>query len=147
MQNADLIAGLESTLTVVSSELKYKADIVRELTPLPTVPCILGQINQVFMNLLINAAQAIVDHGTITLRSGFNADEVWVEIADTGAGMSAEVAKRLFDPFFTTKPVGKGTGLGLSVSWDIVVNKHGGRIDVNSQSGQGATFRITLPKA
>ena len=97
------------------------------------------------MNLLINAAQAIPEHGSITLRSGFDGSEAWVEIADSGVGMSEETAKRLFDPFFTTKPVGQGTGLGLSVSWDIIVNKHGGKIDVKSQPGQGAAFRITLP--
>jgi len=143
--DADLLAGLESTLTVVWNELKYKADIVRELTPLPPVRCIPGQVNQVFMNLMINAAHAIDSHGNITLRSGSGNDEVWIEIADDGCGMTEEVRKHLFEPFFTTKPVGKGTGLGLSVSWDIIVNKHGGRIEVKSEPGKGSSFTIRLP--
>jgi signal transduction histidine kinase len=129
----------------VWSELKYKADVVRELMPLPPVRCIPGQINQVFMNLLVNAAQAIEGHGTITLRSGTDNTGIWIEIADNGGGMTEQVRKRLFEPFFTTKPVGKGTGLGLSVSWDIIVNKHGGSIDVKSELGKGTTFIIRLP--
>jgi hemerythrin-like metal-binding protein len=147
MVDADLLVGLESTLNVVSSQLKSKADIVRELTPLALVRCIPGQINQVLMNLLINAAQAIEGNGTITLRSGTDERYVWIEVADTGCGMSDEVRKRLFEPFFTTKPVGKGTGLGLSISWDIIVNKHGGRIDVESEPGKGSRFTLRLPIA
>jgi signal transduction histidine kinase len=145
MLDSDVLAGLESTLNVVWSELKYKADVVRELMPLPPVRCIPGQINQVFMNLLVNAAQAIEGHGTITLRSGTDNTGIWIEIADNGGGMTEQVRKRLFEPFFTTKPVGKGTGLGLSVSWDIIVNKHGGSIDVKSELGKGTTFIIRLP--
>jgi signal transduction histidine kinase len=142
---SDLLAGLESTLNVVWSELKCKADIVRELTPMPLVCCIPGQINQVFMNLLVNAAQAIQGHGTIMLRSGTNGKDVWIEIADTGSGMTPDICNRLFEPFFTTKPVGKGTGLGLSISWDIVVEKHGGHIDVKSEPGKGSCFTVRLP--
>jgi signal transduction histidine kinase len=145
MMDTDLLAGLESTLSVVSNELKSKADIVRELMPLPPVRCIAGQINQVLMNLLINATQAIEGHGTITLRSGSDGHGVWIEIGDTGSGMTEDVSKHLFEPFFTTKPVGKGTGLGLSISWDIIVNKHGGRIDVKSELGKGSSFTIWLP--
>ncbi len=145
MRSADLLAGLESTLKVVSNELKYKAEVVRELAPLPFVRCIPGQINQVFMNLLLNAAQAIEKRGTITLTSGHDDKGVWVAIADTGTGMTEEVRSHLFEPFFTTKPVGKGTGLGLSMSWDIVVNKHGGRIDVESTPGTGSRFTVWLP--
>lgn len=145
MQTSDLLAGLESTLNVVWNELKYKADVVRKLMPLPLVHCIPGQINQVFMNLLLNAAQAIEGHGTITLRNGTEGDEVWIEIADNGSGMTEETRKHLFEPFFTTKPIGKGTGLGLSVTWDIIVNKHGGRIDVQSEVGKGTRFTIWLP--
>jgi hemerythrin-like metal-binding protein len=145
MLDSDVLAGLESTLNVVWSELKYKADVVRELMPLPPVRCIPGQINQVFMNLLVNAAQAIEGHGTITLRSGTDNTGIWIEIADNGGGMTEQVRKRLFEPFFTTKPVGKGTGLGLSVSWDIIVNKHGGSIDVKSELDKGTTFTIRLP--
>jgi signal transduction histidine kinase len=147
MEQSDLLACLESTLDVIWSEIKDKAEVVRDLTPLPLVRCIPSQINQVLMNLLVNAAQSIEDRGTIVLRSGSDGDGVWIEIADNGVGMSDEVSKRLFEPFFTTRPVGKGTGLGLSISWDIIANKHGGRIEVKSSVGAGATFRIWLPTA
>ncbi|MFZ2853214.1 MAG: histidine kinase [Rhodocyclaceae bacterium] len=143
-QWADLHAGLESTLNVVWNEIKYKADIVREFGTLPLVECRPSQLNQVFMNLLVNAAQAIAERGTITLRSGCADGNVWISIGDTGKGIPPELLSRIFDPFFTTKPVGKGTGLGLSVSYGIV-DKHGGRIEVQSQAGQGSTFTICLP--
>jgi hemerythrin-like metal-binding protein len=143
---ADLLVGLESTLRVAANELKYKVDVIRQLTPLPLVRCSLGHINQVFMNLLVNAAQAVGAHGTIILRSGFDASNVWVEVTDTGSGISEEQLPHLFEPFFTTKPVGKGTGLGLSMSWDIIVNQHGGKIDVRSTPGQGSSFTIWLPR-
>jgi hemerythrin-like metal-binding protein len=145
MVQADLLEGLESTLNVVGNELKSKAKITRELTPLPPVRCIPGQINQVLMNTLINASQAIKDHGDIRLRSGSDDKGVWIEITDNGCGMTPEVLQHVFEPFYTTKPVGKGTGLGLSISWDIVVNKHGGRIDVKSEPGQGSSFTVWLP--
>jgi len=143
-QWADLHAGLESTLNVVSNEIKYKADVVRELGTIPLVECRPSQLNQVFMNLLVNAAQSIPEHGTITLRSGCANEDVWISISDTGQGIPPELLTRIFDPFFTTKPVGKGTGLGLSVSYGIV-DKHGGHIDVQSRPGQGTTFTIRLP--
>ena len=141
---ADLHAGLESTLNVVMSEIKYKADVVRQFGVLPRVECMPAQLNQVFMNMLVNATQSIPDHGTITLRSGCADDQVWISIADTGKGIPPELMTRIFDPFFTTKAVGKGTGLGLSVSYGIV-EKHGGRIDVESRPGHGSTFTIWLP--
>ena len=141
---ADLQAGLESTLNVVWNEIKYKAEIIRDFTLLPPVQCRPSQINQVFMNLLINAAQAIAERGHITLRSGRQEEQVWFSIADDGIGISPDIQARIFDPFFTTKPVGKGTGLGLSVSYGII-QKHGGRIEVNSQPGVGTTFTIWLP--
>ena len=143
-QQADLHAGLESTLNVAWNEIKFKADVVREFGTLPQVECRLSQINQVFMNMLVNAAQSIPEHGTITLRSGCADDKVWISISDTGKGIPPELMTSVFDPFFTTKAVGKGTGLGLSVSYGIV-DKHGGHIDVQSQPGQGATFTIWLP--
>jgi len=145
MQDSDLLAGLENTLNVLENELNSKVEVVRELAPLPPVRCIPGQINQVFMNLLLNAAQAIDTHGTITLQSDHDDKDVWIAIADSGCGMSEEVRKHLFEPFFTTRPIGKGTGLGLSVSWDIVVNKHHGRIDVESVPGKGSRFTVRLP--
>ena len=144
-QEADLNAGLESTLNVVWNELKYKAEVVREYGDLPRIRCLPGQLNQVFMNLLLNAAQAIEEHGTITLRSAREGDWIRIDIADTGHGMPPEVQKRVFEPFFTTKPVGKGTGLGLSLAYDIVVKKHGGRLELFSEPGEGTTFRIWLP--
>jgi two-component system NtrC family sensor kinase len=143
-QLADLHAGLESTLNVVWNEIKYKAEVIREFGTLPLVECRLSQLNQVFMNMLVNAVQSIPEHGTITLRSGCQGDMVWVSIADTGNGIPAALMNRIFDPFFTTKPVGKGTGLGLSVSYGIV-DKHGGHIDVSSVPGQGTVFTIWLP--
>jgi signal transduction histidine kinase len=146
-QEADINSGLESTLNVVSNELKYKADVVRQYGEIPAVRCIPAQINQVLVNLLVNAAQAIESHGTITVRSGVTRNEVWVEIEDTGKGMTPETQKRIFEPFFTTKPVGKGTGLGLSLSYDIVVKRHGGRFDVRSAPDQGSTIRLWLPVA
>ena len=144
-QESDLLRGLESTLNIVHNEIKYKAEVIKEYAGLPLVECIPSQINQVFMNLLVNAAQAIEKRGIITLRSGVNDDEVWIEVEDTGKGISQENLARIFDPFFTTKPVGKGTGLGLSLSYGIV-RKHGGRIEVKSTVSKGSRFRVWLPQ-
>jgi two-component system, NtrC family, sensor kinase len=144
-QLANLNTAMESTLNVVWNELKYKAEVMRELSDIPEVECVPAQINQVFMNLLVNAAQAITGQGKIFVRSGSENEQVWFEVEDTGVGMPEEIRRRIFEPFFTTKPVGKGTGLGLSISYDIIVKKHGGRIDVTSQPGKGTCFRIWLP--
>ena len=143
---ADLNQGLESTLNIVWNELKYKCKVIKELGELPPVYCQASQINQVFLNLLVNAGQAIEENGEITLRTRL-ADEgrlVVVEVSDTGKGIATENLSRIFDPFFTTKPVGKGTGLGLSLSYSIV-QAHHGRIEVDSKLGQGTTFRVILP--
>jgi len=145
IQKADLNAAMHSTLNVVRNEIKYKAEVVLELGDIPEVDCVPAQINQVFMNLLVNAAQAIEQSGKITVRSARENDHVWFEIEDTGKGIPEEVQNRIFEPFFTTKPVGKGTGLGLSISYDIIVKKHGGRIDVRSEPGVGTCFRLWLP--
>jgi signal transduction histidine kinase len=144
MQWANLEDGLESTLNVVWNELKYKAEVVKDYAKLPEIECIPSQLNQVFMNLLVNAAQAITEHGRITLRTRQEGENVRIEIADTGSGIPLEIINRIFDPFFTTKPVGTGTGLGLSITHGII-HKHGGRIDVSSRQGEGTTFTITLP--
>jgi signal transduction histidine kinase len=144
-QQANLNAAMESTLNVVWNEIKYKAEVVREVGDIPLVDCVPAQINQVFMNLLVNAAQAITTQGKIFIRSGFENEHVWFEIEDTGHGMSDEVRQRIFEPFYTTKPVGKGTGLGLSISYDIIVKKHRGRMDVSSKMGIGTRFRLWLP--
>ncbi|KWD88366.1 histidine kinase [Burkholderia ubonensis] len=140
----DIHAGLESTLNVVHNELKYKADVVREYGDVPQVECLPSQLNQVFMNLLVNAAQAIPGRGVITIRTTSDGDHVTIAISDTGKGMPPDVVRRIFDPFFTTKPVGQGTGLGLSVSHGIV-ERHRGVIDVTSEPGRGSTFSIRLP--
>lgn len=141
---ADIHAGLESTLNVVWNELKYKCEVKKEFGALPPVYCLPSQLNQVFMNLLVNAAQAIEIRGTITLRTGLEKSWVWVEIADTGKGIPAEDLPHIFDPFFTTKPVGKGTGLGLSISYNVI-QKHHGQIEVQSEVGKGTVFRVRLP--
>lgn len=141
---ADLHAGLNSTLNIVNNEIKYKAEVIREFGQLPHVECLASQLNQVFMNLLVNASHAIEERGTITVRTGSAGEQVWVEITDTGKGIPPENIKKIFDPFFTTKPIGKGTGLGLSLSYGIV-QKHQGRIEVKSEVGKGTTFRVWLP--
>ncbi|MEO5732162.1 MAG: ATP-binding protein [Rubrivivax sp.] len=144
---ADLHHGIDSTLNIVNNEIKYTADVVKAYGELPDIECLPSELNQVFMNLLVNAAHAIqCDRGAITIRTGADAaaGQVWVEVADNGGGISPENLGRIFDPFFTTKPIGKGTGLGLSLSYGIV-KKHAGQIDVTSDLGVGTTFRITLP--
>jgi signal transduction histidine kinase len=145
-QFSNLNLGIETTLNVVHNEVKYKADVVRELSEIPDVQCMPSQINQVVMNLIVNAAHAMgPQRGVITLRSGQLEDKVWFEVADTGSGIPAEVLPKIFDPFYTTKPIGKGTGLGLSMSYGIV-QKHNGTIEVKTEIGKGTTFRVTLPK-
>jgi signal transduction histidine kinase len=140
----DLEKELNNTLSVLSREIAAKADIVREYGGIPEVECVPSQINQVFMNLLLNAVQALPERGTITLRTARDRDGVRIEIADNGHGIRPEHLSRVFDPFFTTRPVGQGTGLGLSLAYGIV-QKHGGSIEVDSAPGRGSTFRITLP--
>lgn len=124
--------------------LKYKAVVIKEYGDIPEIPCIPTQLNQVFMNLLINAVQAISDHGKITISTRREDDLIKITIADTGVGIPAEILNKIFDPFFTTKPIGKGTGLGLSISYSII-NKHGGRLEVESLVGSGTTFSVFLP--
>ena len=142
----DLHQGIDSTLNIVNNEIKYKADVVKQYGTLPDVECLPSELNQVFMNLLVNAAHAITaERGTITIRTGCEDDRVWVEVADNGCGIAKDNLSRIFDPFFTTKPVGKGTGLGLSLSYGIV-KKHAGRIDVSSEPGLGTSFRLSLPQ-
>ena len=143
-QDADLNSGLDSTLNVVMNEVKYKAEVVKRYGELPAVYCIAAQLNQVFMNLIVNAAHAIQGRGVITLSTWTRDDWVCVEVRDTGCGMSEEVRRRIFEPFFTTKPVGQGTGLGLSLSFSIV-QKHGGHIEVDSAPGLGTAFRVWVP--
>lgn len=144
-QWANLQQGIESTLNIVANELKYKADVVKEYQTLPDIECLPSQINQVIMNLIVNASQAMgPERGTITLRTGLEGETVSIEVADTGSGIEPECLQKIFDPFYTTKPVGQGTGLGLSLSYGIV-KKHRGDISVRSEVGVGTTFRVELP--
>jgi signal transduction histidine kinase len=143
-QYADVHAGLDTTLNIVANEIKYKATVEKHYGKLPEIKCLASQLNQVFMNLLVNAAQAIKNKGVITIATGASDGWVWVKISDNGCGIKQENLKRIFEPFFTTKPVGSGTGLGLSLSYSIV-NKHGGRIDVASKPDVGTVFTIKLP--
>ena len=143
-QIVDLHAGLESTLNVVAHELKYKAVLVKEYGQLPLVECLPFQLNQVFLNMLINAAHAIEGQGKITIRTGVVDSTVFIQFIDTGKGIEPASLKRIFEPFFTTKPIGVGTGLGLSVSYSIV-RKHGGSIEIDSEVGKGSVFTIRLP--
>jgi signal transduction histidine kinase len=145
-QYADVHAGLDTTLNIVANELKYKATVEKHYGKLPEIKCLASQLNQVFMNLLVNAAQAIKNRGVITIATGSNDGWVWIKISDNGSGIPPQNLKRIFEPFFTTKPVGSGTGLGLSLSYSIV-NKHGGRIDVASKPDVGTVFTIKLPVA
>jgi two-component system NtrC family sensor kinase len=144
-QLADIHECLESTLSIVWNELKYKAVVKKEYGELPPIQCYPQQLNQVFMNLFINAAQALEDHGEIVVRTWQAGESVRISIADTGCGIPPENLGRLFEPFFTTKEVGQGTGLGLSIAYDIVTKQHGGEITVTSEAGKGTVFTIELP--
>jgi len=141
---ADINQNLESTLNIVWNELKYKATITKEYGELPQVNCYPQQLNQVFMNLLVNAAQAIEKQGEIRIITRENGPDVEIVVSDTGQGIDEKNLTRIFDPFFSTKEVGKGTGLGLNVTYNIV-KKHHGVIDVRSEPGKGTTFTIRIP--
>ena len=144
-KTADINQCLETTLVICRNELKYKAEVTKELATLEPIVCIPSQINQVILTLLINAAQAIEQHGRIEIRTRSEQGGVSLRICDNGSGISAQDLPRIFDPFFTTKEVGQGTGLGLSVAYGIV-NAHGGRIEVDSTPGEGSCFTVWLPE-
>lgn len=139
---ADINECLDSTLDIISNELKYKCEVLKNYVALPKLDCHPGQLSQVFMNILVNAAQAIPDRGTIVVATEYDDKEIRIRISDNGAGISPEILNRIFDPFFTTKEV--GTGLGLSVSHGII-EKHGGFIEVKSTIDTGSSFTIHLP--
>jgi signal transduction histidine kinase len=146
----DINAGIESTLVVAWNEIKYVADVRKELQPLPPVRCKGNEINQVFLNILVNAAQALGElkreqKGTIEIKTSQQDANVIISIRDDGPGIPESIQSKIFDPFFTTKAPGKGTGLGLSISYDIIVNKHGGALWVESTPNVGTTFFISLP--
>lgn len=144
VKKADINEGIESTLTLLHSVYKDHVEIEKDFGKIPEVECLPGQVNQVLMNILSNAIQAINENGTIYIKTWEENSMVKISIRDTGAGMSEGTRQKIFDPFFTTKEVGKGTGLGLSISYGII-EKHKGKIEVNSTIGTGTEFIITLP--
>lgn len=141
---ADLNQVIEDTLVMVWNELKYKATVRKEYGRIPPVVCHPGELKQVFVNLFVNAAHAINEHGEIVVQTTHRYDNVVARVSDTGCGIPEENLNRIFDPFFTTKAVGKGTGLGLWISTNIV-RKHGGDLTAESTVGKGTTFTVTLP--
>ena len=150
----ELNHAIENTLTVSRNEWKYVADVVTDFDPrLPLVECLPGDFNQVILNVVVNAAQAIAEvvsdgsqgKGTITVRTRHDGDFAEIRIEDTGTGVPEEIASKVFDPFFTTKEVGRGTGQGLAIAYSIVTEKHGGSISLETQPGKGTTFIIRLP--
>jgi signal transduction histidine kinase len=150
--SADLNHALDTTLTIARNEYRYVADIETDFGELPQVACHLGDLNQVFLNLLVNAAHAIVDmvgtsgkKGRIRVSTRSEGDVVRIEIADTGSGIPESIRDRVFEPFFTTKEVGRGSGQGLAIARSVVVDKHGGSLTFESEIGKGTTFAIVLP--
>lgn len=143
---SDIHQGIDSALNIAANEIKYSAQVIKEYGKTDYVECILSQLNQVFLNLIINAAHAFEKNktGNIVIKTGQIDQIVFIEIKDNGCGIPPENLTKIFDPFFTTKPVGVGTGLGLSISYGIV-KKHGGTITVNSKLQEGTCFRIELP--
>jgi signal transduction histidine kinase len=149
---ADLNQAIRSTLVIARNEYRYVAEIDAEYGDVPAVECHLGEINQVLLNLLVNAAHAIADVvkdsstlGKITIRTRVDGDCVEISIADTGTGIAEDARDKIFDPFFTTKEVGKGTGQGLAIARSVIVNKHGGTLSFATQCGKGTTFFVRLP--
>ena len=142
---ADIQECMETTLNIVWNELKYKTTIKKDYGEIEPILCYPQQLNQVFMNLLVNAAGAIEKEGTIFIKTWQDDAFIYTSIADTGSGISQEHLNRIFEPFFTTKKVGKGTGLGLSIVYDIITKNHGGDITVESEIGKGTTFTVKLP--
>ncbi len=143
LEHTDINKGIESTLNIVWNELKYKAEVIKDLGELPLVKCYPQRMNQVFTNIFVNAAHAIDKKGEIKISTLAYNEHVEIKISDTGSGIPPEVIPKIFDPFFTTKEVGKGTGLGLNMAYNII-KKHQGTIDVESEVGKGTTFTIRL---
>ena len=143
-KKADINKCIESAITIVSNELKYKSKLEKNYGSLPLTMCYPRQMNQVFVNLLINAVNSIADKGVITINTWHKDGFIWVEVSDTGVGIPRKNLIKIFEPFFTTKEVGKGTGLGLSITYEII-QRHKGDITVKSEVGQGTTFTIRIP--
>lgn len=144
LKASDINQCLEETLNVIWNELKYKVTLSKEYGDLPLTHCYPLQLNQVFMNLLINASQSIEDQGQMMIKTWMESEVIYITITDSGCGIEQDNIPKLFEPFSTTKEVGKGTGLGLSISYEII-KKHNGKILVASEPGRGTTFTITLP--
>jgi signal transduction histidine kinase len=144
-QVVDVHELLDSTLLMLSGKFPPGIQVVKEYDrSVPAIPAYAGELNQVWTNLIDNAVSAMGTSGVLTVRTGMDRDEVFVEFGDTGPGVSPEIRNRIFEPFFTTKPVGEGTGLGLDISWRIVVNKHHGDLSLESSPGD-TRFRVRLP--
>jgi two-component system NtrC family sensor kinase len=141
---ADLNELLDGVLRMAAPQLRVTAVVEKDYGLLPLVACAPQELQQVFLNLVLNASQAIADRGTIRVRTEAQGGSVMVWIEDDGRGMDADLLDRIFDPFFTTKPVGEGTGLGLGIAHEIV-RKHGGEIAIDSKSGRGSVFSVRLP--
>jgi two-component system NtrC family sensor kinase len=144
LQNADLNEEIERALTLMEPRFRNEIEVEREFGELPRMRCYAGQLNQVILNLLMNACDALGERGTIRIRTRRRGEGVRLEFSDDGPGIPPESLSRIFDPFYTTKPVGAGTGLGLSLSHSII-ERHGGRLAVDSEVGVGTTFAIDLP--
>jgi signal transduction histidine kinase len=151
---ADINRALATTLTIARNEYKYVAEVECDYGELPLVPCHIGELNQVFLNIIVNAAHAIEAvtrgserKGLIRIETRAEGDRVRISISDTGTGIRGEIREQIFDPFFTTKEVGKGTGQGLSIARSVVVDKHRGSLTFDSELGRGSTFHIRLENA
>ncbi len=143
-KEADINECMEITINIAWNEIKYRATVNKEYGTIPKIKCLAHEINQVFLNLIINASQAIDNYGEINIKTWHEEKYVFISVSDTGCGIAKENLNKIFDPFFTTKDVGKGTGLGLSISYDII-KKHDGEILVESIIGMGTTFTVKLP--
>jgi two-component system NtrC family sensor kinase len=150
IEQYDINEAFESTLTVAKNEIKYVAEVEKELSQVPSAECIGNEINQVLLNIIVNAAQSIKsqhreDKGLIKIKTYADDEYVYCEVSDDGPGIPKEIIGKIYDPFFTTKEAGKGTGLGLSISYDIIVHKHKGDLSAESSIGKGTTFNIKIP--
>jgi two-component system, NtrC family, sensor kinase len=148
VEGFDLNKGLKDTLIIAHNEIKYFAEVEENYGKIPLITCNPDEVNQVLLNIIMNAVSAIRSRGIpglIRLRTHLDGNYVCCDIEDNGGGIADEYLPHIFEPFFTTKPVGSGTGLGLSISYDIIVNKHSGKIDVRTTAGEGTTFTICFP--
>jgi signal transduction histidine kinase len=154
MTNADVNKAIETTITVARNEWKYVADMQTDLDPtIPLIPCMISEINQVLLNLIINAAHAIKDvvgneengKGVIRISTSQQNGGVEVRVSDTGAGIPKMIQDRIFEPFFTTKEVGKGSGQGLAMAHHVIVQKHHGKLTFETEEGKGTIFILSLP--